>query len=99
MQQAGFFPVVEAAVMLDSAQHISLLWMLLAAALVFFMQVGFALLEVGLVRQQNMLAITVKNLLDWMVACIAFTLLGFDLMFGPGLAGLFGNPLFSQAQL
>lgn len=85
--------------MLDSAQHISLLWMLLAAALVFFMQVGFALLEVGLVRQQNMLAITVKNLLDWMVACIAFTLLGFALMFGPGLAGLSGNPLFSLTQL
>lgn len=78
---------------------VSLLWMLLAAALVFFMQIGFTFLEVGLVRGQNILAIAVKNLLDWMLACVVFTLAGFALMFGPSHLGLVGSPLFAGAAL
>lgn len=71
------------------------LWILLAAALVFFMQAGFKVLETGLVRQEHRPGIGVKNLLDWVAGSLAFFLLGFGLMFGTSASGIIGTDLFA----
>jgi len=66
----------------DPADNI---WLLVAGALVFFMNAGFALLEVGLCRSENSINVLAKNLIVFCVAAIAFWMFGFGLMFGDGL--------------
>ncbi|MEM1167628.1 MAG: ammonium transporter [Cyanobacteria bacterium P01_H01_bin.35] len=61
------------------------IWLLLAGALVFFMNAGFALLEAGLCRSNNSINVLAKNLIVFCVAAIAFWMFGFGLMFGDGL--------------
>jgi ammonium transporter, Amt family len=67
-------------------------WVLLTAALVFFMQAGFALVEAGFQSAKNVVNILMKNASDFMVASIAFWAFGFAFMFGngTGLLGLHG---------
>lgn len=60
------------------------LWVLFAASLVFFMQAGFLLFEVGLARDVHAPAVAMKNLVDWVVGSLAFFFVGFAVMFGPG---------------
>lgn len=60
------------------------LWVLFAASLVFFMQAGFLLFEVGLARDVHAPAVAMKNLVDWVVGSLAFFFVGFALMFGDG---------------
>lgn len=62
------------------------MWVLLAAALVFFMQAGFALVEAGLQAAKNVVNILMKNLMDFTIASVAFWAVGFGLMFGAGNA-------------
>lgn len=57
-------------------------WVLIAAALVFFMQAGFKAFEVGLVDRSKESKVDMKNLLDWLVVTITLFLLGFSLLFG-----------------
>jgi Amt family ammonium transporter len=76
-QEAG--PSVEQ-VLLDT------MWTLVAAFLVFFMQAGFAMVEVGLTRQKNAANIVMKNLMDFGMSSIAFWAVGFAFMFGAGNA-------------
>ncbi|NEQ39854.1 MAG: ammonium transporter [Okeania sp. SIO3I5] len=61
------------------------IWLLLAGALVFFMNAGFALLEAGLCRSDNSINVLAKNLIVFCVSAIAFWMFGFGLMFGDGL--------------
>lgn len=68
--------------------------MLLCAALVFAMQVGFLCLESGLTRSKNAINVAVKNISDFAVACLLFWLLGFGLMFGESLGGWVGSSHF-----
>jgi len=65
-------------------------WVLTAAALVFFMQVGFLLLEAGTVRSKNSVNVAQKNLMDFLVSTATFGGVGFMLMFGASQSGLFG---------
>ncbi len=58
------------------------LWVVLAACLVFFMQAGFALVESGFTRAKNACNIIMKNVMDLSMGSIAFWLVGFGLMFG-----------------
>lgn len=58
------------------------MWTLLAAALVYFMQAGFAMAEAGLTRAKNTGNILMKNLMDFSIGTPAFWLLGFGVMFG-----------------
>ncbi|MGD1807830.1 ammonium transporter [Dapis sp. BLCC M126] len=58
------------------------IWLLLAGALVFFMNAGFALLEAGLCRSENSVNVLAKNLIVFCVAAIAFWMFGFGFMFG-----------------
>ena len=61
---------------------IDTLWVLVAAILVFFMQAGFAMLEVGIVRAKNAANVLTKNLLDFCFASIGFFIFGYAIMFG-----------------
>lgn len=66
------------------------IWVLLGAALVFFMQAGFAMVETGFTRAKNAGNIIMKNLMDFSIGTPAFWLVGFGIMFGAG-NGFFGN--------
>ncbi len=59
-------------------------WVLITAALVFFMQAGFALVEAGFTRSKNTTNILFKNLMDFCIGTIVFWLIGYGLMFGSG---------------
>ncbi len=59
-------------------------WILFSAALVFMMQAGFMMFEVGLARQAHATAVAMKNLMDWTVGSMAFFFVGFSVMFGSG---------------
>ncbi|HYF79188.1 MAG TPA: ammonium transporter [Symbiobacteriaceae bacterium] len=72
------------------AMAINTAWTMVAASLVFFMQAGFAMVEAGFTRSKNAANITLKNLMDFVVASLAFWLVGFALMFGGDVAGLVG---------
>ncbi len=65
------------------------IWVLLGAALVFFMQAGFAMCEAGFTRAKNTGNILMKNLMDFCIGTPLYWLLGFGIMFGTGSA-LFG---------
>ena len=68
-------------------------WFLVGAALVFFMQCGFAMVETGFTRAKNAGNIIMKNLMDFCLGTIAFVLLGFGLMLGEDtFFGLIGVP-------
>lgn len=70
------------------------LWTCLAAFLVFFMQAGFAMVEVGFTRAKNACNIIMKNLLDFSIGSLTFWLIGFGLMFGATGTGWFGTTNF-----
>jgi len=70
------------------------IWVLITAALVFFMQAGFAMVETGLTRAKNAGNIIMKNLLDFGIGTIAYWVLGFGLMFGASLGGFIGTADF-----
>ncbi|MDR0531367.1 MAG: ammonium transporter [Oscillospiraceae bacterium] len=69
------------------------IWFLIGAAMVFFMQGGFAAVESGFTRAKNAGNIIMKNLLDFCIGTVVFVLLGFGLMMGEGrFFGLIGRP-------
>ncbi|MDR0426795.1 MAG: ammonium transporter, partial [Clostridiales bacterium] len=68
------------------------IWILIGAALVFFMQAGFAILEAGLTRAKNTGNIIMKNLFDFCLGTLFFTALGYGLMKGESLLGMIGIP-------
>ncbi len=70
------------------------IWVLLGAALVFFMQPGFAMVETGLTRAKNAGNIVMKNVMDLCLGTIAFWIIGFGLMFGTDVGGIIGMPDF-----
>ncbi|MCH5256636.1 MAG: ammonium transporter [Lachnospiraceae bacterium] len=69
-------------------------WFLIGAALVFWMQAGFAMVEAGFTRAKNAGNILMKNLMDFCIGTVVFILIGFGLLFGEDLVGLIGTPGF-----
>ena len=69
-------------------------WFLIGAALVFWMQAGFAMVEAGFTRAKNTGNILMKNLMDFCIGCVVFILIGFSLLLGEDLCGLIGRPGF-----
>jgi Amt family ammonium transporter len=68
-------------------------WFLIGAALVFWMQAGFAMVETGFTRAKNAGNIIMKNLMDFCIGTVVFSLLGYTLMMGEDtLFGLIGKP-------
>ena len=73
-----------------SYSAVNTIWVLVGAALVFFMQAGFSMCEAGFTRAKNTGNILMKNLMDFCIGTPAFWLVGFGLMFGSGSA-IFGT--------
>ncbi|MEM7042972.1 MAG: ammonium transporter [Pseudomonadota bacterium] len=71
-------------------ENLDLVWMIAACAMVFLMQVGFLLIEAGMVRSKNSINVAQKNLADFALSLICFSVLGFMVMFGPSIEGLIG---------
>ena len=69
-------------------------WFLIGAALVFWMQAGFAMVEAGFTRAKNTGNIIMKNLMDFCIGTVTFILIGFGLLMGEDLVGLIGKPGF-----
>ena len=74
--------------------NLNYVWTLVAAALVFFMQAGFAMVESGFTRAKSAVNIMMKNLLDFSMGSLAFWAIGFGLMFGATKTGWFGTTDF-----
>ncbi len=75
-------------------ESLNIAWMLVAAALVMSMQVGFCFLESGLVRAKNSINVAIKNMADFCVSAAIFWLVGFGIMFGSSVYGLWGGEFF-----
>lgn len=75
-------------------------WFLIGAALVFFMQAGFAMVETGFTRAKNAGNIIMKNLMDFCIGTVVFVLLGFSLMMAEdyvfGVIGIPNLKIFSD---
>ena len=71
-------------------------WMMLCAALVFFMHLGFSFLEIGLTRQKNTINILFKNFFIITMGIIVYCLVGFNLMY-PGDFNIIGNGILGFA--
>ena len=78
------------AILADHASAIDTSWTLLGAALVFFMQAGFAMVETGFTRSKNAGNIIMKNLMDFSLGTPIYWLIGFGIMFG-GTGALIGG--------
>jgi Amt family ammonium transporter len=75
--------------------NLDVIYFMLAAGLVFFMQAGFAMLEAGMTSSKNASNIMMKNTADALFGIIAFFFVGFGIMYGADVAGLFGTDTFA----
>ncbi|MCR4689940.1 MAG: ammonium transporter [Lachnospiraceae bacterium] len=67
-------------------------WFLIGAALVFWMQAGFAMVETGFTRAKNAGNILMKNLMDFCIGCVVFIAIGFGFLLGEDMMGFIGKP-------
>ncbi len=101
-QDAGPPAATSAAAAIDAAKgelqlNMNIIWTVIAAFLVFFMQAGFAMVETGFTRAKNACNILMKNVMDFSVGSLMFWLVGFGLMFGVGASGWFGTDHFAAS--
>lgn len=80
----------------EAISSVNNIWVLLGAALVFFMQAGFAMCEGGFTRSKNAGNIIMKNLMDFAIGTPLYWLIGFGIMFGTQSAIFGGIDLFTQ---
>lgn len=81
----------------SNSLSIDTMWTLIAAFLVFIIQAGFAMLETGFTRAKNATNIMMRNLMGFSIGSLAFFAIGFGLMFGADIGGLFVTDLFFLA--
>jgi Amt family ammonium transporter len=67
------------------------MWVLIAAAFVFLMQAGFAMVETGFTRAKNAGNIIMKNIMDFSVGSLVYWFIGFSIMFGTDIGGIIGK--------
>lgn len=79
-----------AAPAMATQENLNFVWIITAAALVFFMQAGFSALESGLVRAKNSINVSLKNFSDLIFSMVTFFIVGFAFMFGTSESGLIG---------
>ncbi len=77
-----------------TSEQLFAVWFLIGAALVFWMQAGFAMVEAGFTRAKNTGNIIMKNLMDFCIGTVTFILIGFGLLMGEDLFGFIGQPGF-----
>lgn len=73
---------------------LDMIWLVLAASLVFFMQAGFSMVEIGLTRAKNSANIIMKNLMDFAVGALAYWAIGWGLMYGASAGSIIGTSGF-----
>lgn len=78
--------------------YLNTVWIVLAAAMVLFMEGGFSLLESGFVRTKNAVNVTMKIFVDLTIGALAFWLVGFGIMFGKDTFGIIGTTLFGSPE-
>ncbi|KUK33494.1 MAG: Ammonium transporter [Thermotoga sp. 47_83] len=66
----------------DVGWSLDMVWILISAALVFFMQAGFAMVESGFTRAKNTVNVLMKNLMDFAIGSVVFFIFGYWIMFG-----------------
>ena len=76
------------------SEHTFGIWFLIGAALVFWMQAGFAMVDAGFTRAKNSGNILMKNLMDFCIGTVMFILIGFSLLLGEDMLGFIGKPGF-----
>ncbi|MES9997681.1 ammonium transporter [Desulfovibrio aminophilus] len=97
-QPAEVASAAEAAVEYLTQTNANIMWTLIAAILVMFMQAGFAMVEVGLTRAKNAGNILMKNMFDFAAGSVTFYIIGFGLMMGADHAGIFGLSNFNLSE-
>ena len=93
MEEKGMELTLEA-IMENVNGTVFAVWFLIGAALVFWMQAGFAMVETGFTRAKNAGNILMKNLMDFCIGTVVFILIGFSLLLGEDLLGFIGKPGF-----
>ncbi len=78
--------------------YLNTVWIVLASAMVLFMEGGFSLLEAGLVRTKNAVNVTMKIFVDLTIGALAFWMIGFGIMFGDDAFGFIGTSLFGSPE-
>jgi ammonium transporter, Amt family len=78
--------------------YLNTVWVVLAAAMVLFMEGGFSLLEAGFVRTKNAVNVTMKIFVDLTIGALAFWMVGFGVMFGTDSFGFIGTDLFGSPE-
>ena len=85
---------------MELSQLLNIVWVMLGSVLVFFMQAGFAMVETGFTRAKNASNIIMKNVMDFTLGSMVFYAVGFALMFGDSIGGIFGgNGFFSPEKM
>ncbi|WP_347275568.1 ammonium transporter [Candidatus Kuenenia sp.] len=74
--------------------NINHIWVIMAACMVFFMQLGFTSYETGFSQSKNAISIALRNLVDTLISSLVFFSVGFGFMFGKSYMGLIGIDLF-----
>lgn len=77
----------------DVQANLNIVWITLAAILVFLMKAGFAMVEIGFTRSKNAVNALMKNFVDFSISAVTFWAIGFGLMFGTS-NGIFGTDGF-----
>lgn len=77
---------------MDTSAIMGALWIIISGILVFFMQAGFTLVEVGFTRSKNAGNIIMKNLMDLIVGSLGFWAIGYTVMYGESIGGFIGTP-------
>lgn len=85
---------------MEQGMILDTLWVLFGGVLVFTMQAGFALVETGFTRAKNAGNIIMKNLMDFALGSLVYWILGFGIMFGKDILGIFGSvELFANGSI
>lgn len=79
--------------------NLDLVWIMVCAALVMFMQAGFTALESGLTQAKNSINVAIKNITDFIISVLTFWAIGYALMFGSSSGGWFGTSGFGLSGL
>ena len=80
-------------------ENLDLVWIMVCAALVMFMQAGFTALESGLTQAKNSINVAIKNITDFIISVLTFWAVGYALMFGASSGGLLGTSGFGLSGL
>lgn len=79
--------------------EIDQVWVLFCATLIFMMQAGFMCVEAGITRSKNNISVAIKNISDFSVSVLLYWAIGYGLMYGASLGGLFGTSEFAFEKL